>query len=171
MADESNYSCPALTIRFIHKPKNVAQAADWPGARHAKRRRALCSQWEASSTYSPSLLLPCCLFNPLPFFTLFHSLPRCIAAVKTTARLKRMQRLNKCCVLERRDSWTRLSSYTFRVDCTCSESLLNPLWGWVLSSDLLLCRLLSPAICVFCSVVLKPSHCSSFACRWQGEAL
>ena len=144
----------SLTIHFIHKPKILQrQPIGWEG-RDAKRRRALASQWLKSSTLSPSrfrapsLTLSHILFS----LALSLSLPQWITAVKT-ARLE--SGVEKPALYfgdgwDGWDSWTRRSTYTCRVDCTCSDSLLNPLRGQTLSGDLVLCSPLGLAICLFC---------------------
>lgn len=51
-----NQTTPVLLSHYsLHsQTQNIVKAADRLGARYAKRRRALGSQWEASSTLSPS---------------------------------------------------------------------------------------------------------------------
>lgn len=168
-------SC-SLTIHFIHKPKILLkQAIGWERATQkdgvlsvANERPVVCSL-----PLSLACLLSCSIFNPLSFLfslslslslTLPQSPPECITAVKTTAWLTRAQCRSKCYSLRNGDSWTRLSTYTFRVDCTCSESLLKSLRDF-LSGDLVLSKL--SHLCILTKALRPPTvrH------RWQGKAL
>lgn len=79
-------SC-SLTIHFIHKPKILLrQPVGWE---RTTQKDGVLSVANERPVVRSCFQLSCSLFNPLSFlFSLSHSLPQCIAAVKTTAWLR-----------------------------------------------------------------------------------